>query len=260
MTHAHSSDSAAGYALGVLDADEMREFERHLQSCAQCQAEVQSHREAVGLLAHAVKPMRPRDPAALRARILEQARAVRPLASAPAARRRNLAALVAAAACLALAGVLGILYQRERNRAFAIQEVLATTRSQLAARDSALAAFSGPDVHVVSLTAIGAVAKPAVRVFWNHTRNVFIVTAHALPAPPAGKAYQLWAISQGKPPASMGTFASDANGQATALLPVSAAIAQSGFIENCGLTLEPVGGSTQPTENPRLLGTWRHVD
>jgi len=260
MTHEQLSESAAGYALGVLDADEQHEFELHLQTCARCQAEVKNHREAVGMMAQVVKPMRPRDPEALRARILEQARAVRPIASAPTTRRRFYAAPIAAAACVVLAGVLGVLYQREHSRTVAMQELLATTRGQLAARDSALAAFIGPEVHVVSLTAGGAVAKPAMRVFWNHTRNVFVVTAQSLPAPPAGKTYQLWAITKGKAPASMGTFAPAANGQATTILPVSAEIAQSGFIDDCALTLEPAGGSTQPTETPRLLGTWRHVD
>jgi hypothetical protein len=59
---------------------------------------------------------------------------------------------------------------------------------------------------------------------------------------------------------SMGTFDTDARGQATAIVPVAAEINAGGFIDNCALTLEPEGGSAQPTEAPRLLGAWRHVD
>ena len=33
-----------------------------------------------------------------------------------------------------------------------------------------------------------------------------------------------------------------------------------GFVDNCGLTEEPAGGSPQPTETPRLLGVWVHTD
>jgi len=37
-------------------------------------------------------------------------------------------------------------------------------------------------------------------------------------------------------------------------------INDAGYIDNCALTLEPAGGSSQPTETPRLVGAWRHVD
>ncbi len=49
-------------------------------------------------------------------------------------------------------------------------------------------------------------------------------------------------------------------GRATVLLPVDQRIAALGFVDNCGLTQEPSGGSPQPTETPRLLGTWRRTD
>jgi hypothetical protein len=59
---------------------------------------------------------------------------------------------------------------------------------------------------------------------------------------------------------SMGTFNTDAGGRATLVLPVGQDIAALGFVDNCGLTEEPAGGSAQPTETPRLLGAWLHTD
>jgi hypothetical protein len=58
----------------------------------------------------------------------------------------------------------------------------------------------------------------------------------------------------------MGTFNSDANGRATVILSVGNSINEAGFIDLCGLTMEPAGGSPQPTEQPRLVGPWRHTD
>ena len=46
---------------------------------------------------------------------------------------------------------------------------------------------------------------------------------------------------------------------ALAVIPVGS-VKDGGFIDNCGMTLERAGGSPQPTETPRLLGAWRHVD
>jgi len=136
---------------------------------------------------------------------------------------------------------------------------LDSVRRDLIAKQSTLAAFLGPEVHSVSLTAADG-SKPAVRVFWNHTRNVFIVTAFDLPPAPAGRTYQLWAIAKDRPPRSMGTFDTDAEAGATIVFPVTDAIGPDDYIDSCGLTIEPAGGSGQPSEAPRLMGDWRHTD
>jgi anti-sigma-K factor RskA len=111
------------------------------------------------------------------------------------------------------------------------------------------------------VVSLGAPArKPTVRVFWNHTRHVFIVTAEGLPSAPAGRAYQLWAMRKGKVPLSMGTFDTDASGRVATVVPVSAAITDGGFFDDCAMTLEPAGGASAPSEGARLVGSWRHVD
>src|SRR5205085_826336 len=104
-----------------------------------------------------------------------------------------------------------------------LQRELAESRAELAVRDSTLAAFMGPEVHVVSLAepATSLKRKPSLRVYWNHTRRVFIVTAFDLPALTRGRTYQLWAMRDGKPPLSMGTFAIGTHGRAARVIPVS---------------------------------------
>lgn len=247
MTGHRWLELVAPYALGALGGEERSGFETHLADCAACRGDVQSLREVSVLLAHAAPEATP--PARLRERILADARRVRPVAAGRPGRPR--AAWLAAAASLLLALAAGFGWWRER----AERRDLA---AEVAARDSTLAALLGPEVHVVSLAATDR--EPTARVFWNHQRQAFIVTAFDLPPAPAGRTYQLWAIQQGQAPRSMGTFNTNAAGRATVVLPVDPAITQAGFIDLCGLTEEPAGGSPQPTETPRLLGSWRHTD
>ena len=266
MTHQELIDSAASYALDALDGDERAKFEAHLADCRECQSEVAAFREVAGALAHAAPPDVSPSPA-LRERILRDARQVRPITvasrangSSPASRGRgSVAPWIVAVASLAAAIVFAFVSRGERNEAARLRGELAEARASLARGDSALAAFLGPEVHVVSLSA-SPTQKPGLRVFWNHTGNAFIVTALGLPPAPAGKTYQLWAIRKGKPPMSMGTFDPDPSGRTTKMLAVTQEINAGGFIDDCALTVEPAGGSGQPTEAPRLSGSWRHVD
>jgi anti-sigma-K factor RskA len=257
MTHQELKDSAAAYALGALDVGERSAFETHLDSCADCRAEVVAYEEVSGLLAYASPAARPTNSSALRARIVNTAASVRPVT---AARSRSGAGMAwfAAAAALVIATISGNAYRRERSVTDRLNDELTAVRADIASRDSTLAAFLGPEVHVVSLSA--PERKPSMRVFWNHTRNVFVVTAFDLPPVPAGKTYQLWAMQKGKAPMSMGTFTTDESGRATAVLAVGSTVTGAGFIDDCALTVEPAGGSPQPTEAPRMIGAWRHVD
>jgi anti-sigma-K factor RskA len=259
MTHQELVESAAAYALGALDPDARASFEAHLASCPECRVELSAHREVVALMALAAPPVRVPNPSALRERIVRDARGVRPISSAGGRRgSRSWVTWSAVAASLIVAVLAGQAWRRENAESLRLMGALADAQADIARRDSTLAAFFGPEVHVVSLSETAE--KPAARVYWNHTKNVFIVTAFNIPAAPAGKTYQLWAIRNGKAPLSMGTFDTDARGRAVAVVPVPPEITDGGFIDNCAVTLEPAGGSPQPTETPRLLGPWRHVD
>jgi anti-sigma-K factor RskA len=239
--------AAAGYALDALDPDERAAFEAHLADCATCRDEVRSLRETADLLAHAAPAAVPAD--ALRGRVLAEARRVRPL------RRRSAVVpwIVAAAAVLALALDLGRGAALRRG----LEVELAAARRLVAEKDSTLLALLAPEVHVVSLAATGR--EPRVRVFWNHQRNVFVVTAFDLPPAPTGRTYQLWALARDRAPVSMGTFNAGSDGRAVLLLPADSTVLALGFLDGCALTEEPAGGSPGPTETPRFVGTWRHT-
>src|SRR4029078_7862244 len=73
---AEPHDLVAAYAMDALDADEEREFERHLASCERCREELARVGEAAaGLAAGAVGPAPPPE---LKQRILAEAKAERP--------------------------------------------------------------------------------------------------------------------------------------------------------------------------------------
>jgi anti-sigma-K factor RskA len=85
-------DQAAGYALDALDAEEAREFERHLQLCPACEEELGPLRIAAVALAFAGELPPPRS--ALRRRVV-----------VPRLRRRWHAPLASAAALAACAAI-----------------------------------------------------------------------------------------------------------------------------------------------------------
>jgi anti-sigma-K factor RskA len=254
---------SAAFALGVLDADERAEFERHLAGCAECRAEVREHRETAAMLAAGAPSVQP--PPGLRARVLDQARPVRPIAAArpPVATAPPRTApsrwVAAAAVVLAIAGVSAWLLERgrriEAEAAVATLEDSLSTRtgeiaaldSALAGRDSLLATVLAEDVRTVTLTSSGT--APAARLYWNPAGGRIVLTAHDLPPASAGRTYQLWGIADGQP-LSLGVFDTDVSGRATVEFTVDPSLR----FQVGAITDEPTGGSPQPTTTPFLVG------
>jgi anti-sigma-K factor RskA len=255
MTSHEWQEQAAPYALGSLSPEERRAFEAHLAGCDACRADVRAYTEVAAALAHAAPAAEP--PRALRDRVLAEARRVRPIGAGTSTAPRALVPWLAAAALLLAVGGAVVTW-RLTGRVHDLERSLAVRDSAHAADSAALLLLTGPDVNVVSLA--GTNRAPSARIIWNHALNRFVVFAFDLPAAPAGRTYQLWAIAKGHAPLSMGTFNTDALGRARVVLTVAREIADLGVVDNCGLTEEPTGGSPQPTETPRLLGAWTRGD
>ena len=51
--HEEAAELLGAYALDAVEADEAAALEAHLETCPRCRAELQSHREVVGVLAYA---------------------------------------------------------------------------------------------------------------------------------------------------------------------------------------------------------------
>ncbi len=254
MNGPNRADLAAAYVLDALDADERRAFEARMARDPSLRAEVDSYREAMGLLAEAVP--RRSAPSALRDRVMSEARAVRPMAPAPAPPPSRLPWYLAAAAVVAAVS-LGLanrqLLQSRASLEAALErsdEQVAAQSAEIASRDSLLAAFLGPDVR--STTLVSTEELPAARIFHNVASGSVVIAAFDLPPAPVGRIYQLWGIPDGGDPVSLGTFQTTAAG--TALLRTSAPEGSTFAVG--AITEEPEGGSAQPTSTPFLVGEW----
>jgi anti-sigma-K factor RskA len=225
---------SGAYAVNALADAERIEFEAHLATCAACRDEVDSLRAAASMLGESV-PTPP--PAAVRDAVLAAIAQIRPLPpvvpTKPSSRetaggRRWYAALVAAAAVIAL-GAGAVVWHPWRNEA----------TTQLTAIDRVMHA---PDAK--HLTApLGSGKITLVR---SKSMRQAVLTSDDMPMPPAGQVYELWLQNAAGRMVPAG------------LLPRSASqrfllIGDAMEAKAAGITMEPEGGSDQPTTTPLAL-------
>ncbi|MET8858612.1 anti-sigma factor [Streptomyces sp. NPDC004579] len=234
---------AAPYALDALEGDEKRRFERHLKGCDRCAEEVRALTEDAVRLAWSTAAA---PPAALRARVLtairttpqdpagREAPRVRPShqpARARAPRFRPLFAPLAtatAAAALVVAALFAVQatqarddLNQERAQAREIAHVLAAPDARATGERDARG------------RGIGVVASASER--------RAVVTLSGLGTPSGGRVHQLWLMRPNEKPRSLGLFDGDTPLVADGLNPSATSLA---------VTVEPHGGSEQPTTSP----------
>jgi len=241
MSEIHALSGA--YAVDALDDIERARFERHLDQCPECQAEVASLRETAALFS-LTTPVEP--PPTLRDRVLNDITSVRPLppvvpeAAAPSAARpsRRLRTLVAAAAAVVLVGSgATIAWEATRDGATQAPQPSATQR-----------VLRAPDAERVTERLAGGAKATLVR---SRSMNQAVLLTENMPAPPTGKVYELWLqdARKGMQPAGLMP-----DGASTVLLSGDAADAV-----GAGITVEPQGGSHVPTSDPVALFTFENA-
>jgi len=209
---------SAAYALDALDPQEREEFELHLSTCPACREDVAAFTETAAALAYAAPPVNP--PARLRAEILRRAAEDRPAAVVlPFRRRRVEVALssglaVAAAAAIILGIWAGSLHGRlGQQRASSI----------LGDAQASWWPLKGTGGELVV----------------DHNGSGALVMNN-LAAAPTGKTYEAWVI-EGGVAVPAGLFS---GGHVVTLThPV-------GRGAKVAITVEPAGGSPQPTQTP----------
>ena len=229
------------YVLDAVEPAEQARFEHHLRRCKPCGHEVRGLAETATGLATAVA-MEP--PAQLKQRVLTAVSVTRQMP--PAADRHHRSrlafrqawfprlAVAVAVACLVVAvvlGALGLSARRELDRARAQNQAIA-------------AVLAAPDARVVTQTStVGGTATVVV----SRAERKLIFTTAGLPRLPAAKVYELWLIG---PPQirKAGLVPAPSAGKTTPLL-------ASGLVagDKVGVTVEPAGGTSQPTATPILL-------
>ncbi|GGX56698.1 anti-sigma factor [Streptomyces fructofermentans] len=241
MTPEEDPHLAVGaYVLHALPPAERAAFENHLAGCGRCRDEVAELREVADRLASAESvPVS----AEARARTL---RAVAGTGQEPSPRRapgRARRALgLALAASVAAAAALGGVAVRQHERADEAHDRAVRAEQRALTADSAISdVLTAADATLHTGTLTGG-ATAAVVVSRSEARAVF--AAHDLPALPEGKVYELWYAAEAGDLSPAGLLPGTGESEARVL------DGSPGRAVAVGITVEPAGGSKQPTTDP----------
>ncbi|WP_141208769.1 anti-sigma factor [Streptomyces griseorubiginosus] len=245
MTTAELHRMAGAYALHALPDEERDAFEHHLSGCDPCAQETAELCATVARLGLAVAAAPRRE---MRAQVLDRITTVRqdsPHLSAPsrATRSRLRARLLsrwALAACLAAAAALGATTAWQHQRAESAVDQ-ARRIKQGASRVAAVLAAPDAESRGARL-ADGATGTVVV----SHARDKAVFLVSDMARPPAGAVYEVW-FDDGDAMRSAGLM--DPSLSTQSVLMRGAVRGASGM----GVTLEPYGGSQQPTTTPIAL-------
>jgi anti-sigma-K factor RskA len=234
------------YAAHALTPEEVIDFEAHLRDCASCPQET---RELVATAARIGEAEYDVPPPELKARIMAEVGRTRQLPPVGVhaqvidlvERRRNRLVLGIAAAVAALAiiggGVAAGIAYRADQRAHRVEAAANRIASVLSAPDARTVSADGPD---------GGRGTAVV----SDSKHAAVFSASSWPATASTKTWQLWVIdASGARSAGLLTRRADGT-----IVPTYAAGIPAGAA-NFGVTVEPAGGSKQPTTTPVLLMT-----
>lgn len=236
--HSLFREELPAYALGALDAEEIPALEAHLRACDSCRGELEEYRAVgEGLLA-ALPPRQPS--AALRTRL--QGR----LAAAQRTARPQFTWSVGRLAFGIALAVLLFLNLAAFTQLRGLQRQQASLLEQLQDNQAALAMLSYPGTQSLAIEGEGV----SGRVLLDRERNSAVLVAWNLPVLTEEQIYQIWLIEPDGKRVSAGLFRSQ-EGEPYTTEPVFSDRELSNFV-GMGVTVEPAGGSDQPT-GPRLF-------
>jgi len=245
------------HAIDLLDAGEEAAIREHLDAgCPRCAAEMAAAARTVDMIPFALPEAEPSPMAKARlmAAVQQETRtsSTEPVAAHAASTPRPawvLAAAASAAAALISGVVTGSVLMRRQDELLA---QMATLERQVREARESIHLVSSPVVKVVNLIGQGNRSGQTARLFWDPTRGSWQLYTGNLPAAPSGRTYQLWVITDGGRKISAGLFSAEPDGVAAGdvVLPGDA-----GSAVVAGVTVEPEGGSPQPTTQPFLVGS-----
>jgi anti-sigma-K factor RskA len=188
-----------------------------------------------------VRGERPTDQPGLLARLRRRPLFARPIRLEPVV---IVVSLVVAIISLAWAATIN-------GRIVQLRQEVGDLQAGLADQGQIIRYLSSPDNRSVLIA--GTEHQPGAQaqmVFPQDSQEGGLLIAGLRPLP-AEQVYQLWLI-EGETPQSAGTFSVDPSGKATVLVEARRAIAD---FDAVGVSIEPLGGSLQPTGNIVLLSS-----
>ena len=240
------------YALDALSDEERELVEAYLAEHPEVRAQINGLQSAAQALPYGVTPVEPerrikdalmaRVAVSQRSSISEQKQASRPREK----RWANLfPAFSFAVAMVAViwAVILNIQLSQLRQQVSALGEALVTQSNSLEQINAKLP--QTPVSAVVTISLKGTDARPQAHgeLIADPKSASAVMVVTGLGQLEAGKTYQVWLIDAGGPK-SAGLLTVDANGQAVLIVTSDTAI---GSFNALGISVEPKGGSPQPT-------------
>lgn len=232
------------YALDALDEFERRQFEAYLAECPDCAREVDEFRATAARLGAAVFETPPDH---VRQRVLGQIAktrqeapvVARPVSPRPARRWATRLVAVAAAVAIAVAVGLGVAVIRTQHQLDVARGVLSQAQAQYGPIAAVMAAH---DARADTNTVPGL---GSATVMASHSLDQAVLLVSGMPAPPARHSYQAWLVGSSGLPRPAGLLGVSGSGLVAPLL--VGALDGATVIK---LTVEPAGGSPQPTTSP----------
>jgi len=265
MTRDEAKELFPLYAIGGLDADEVREVEVYLRDAsADEKAELSEWREVAGMLPLGLPEIAPPDH--LRVRLLDRIAQDGPAIGTTAkilpfttARKPapNAQRWLLMAASILLACTSAFLFWRN-SQVVGEREVLVAERDRIAEelererREKAEIYASLNAASKIVPMAGQETPQANAKVVWDTKEQVWKVFIVNLPAPPSDKDYQLWYVTNKAHKISAQIFRPESHGHTvlTLTLPREALAG----LAATAVTLEPKGGSLQPTGKFYLMG------
>jgi Anti-sigma-K factor rskA/Putative zinc-finger len=280
VSHSEAAELLPEAALDALSPDDQAGVVAHATGCPDCGPALIALRDALAQLAFAAPPVTVDavSRARVRTRLMARARAdlsvadgsqveaetgvpaasVSPwpparaiVGGAPPTRRSWAGSPVLGWGLAIAAGIIGAIAVQRRatldGERFSAERTALLARVQslrdsVDARDAFVRAVTGKQVSTMQLTS-SAVRAPWAWMFWDHAANRWTLVARDLPAPAAGKTYQLWLVTP-RAKISAGTFNPQPNGAAEVQATYALA---ADSLRAIAVTEEPAGGVPQPT-------------
>ncbi len=233
IEHSSFKENIPAYALGALDPDDAAALELHLVACESCRAELAGYRKVSQGLMASLPPRAP-DPA-LRNRLKARIRG-----SKAQERRRitwSFSQLAMGLAMLVLLGINVVSFLQLRS----VQSQQADLLKQVQTDQAALSMLAYPGTESFPIQN----GQISGSLLLNKEENTGILIVWDLPPLPAGQTYQAWLVQPDGVRVSAAVFRPE---QAQAYTAGMISSPQSlNMFTSLGVTVEPAGGSPQPT-------------
>lgn len=247
----HIEELLPFYAMNALSEQERELVESYLAEHPEARSQIEELNDAVSALPLGISPIEPSGHVkeALMARVTAEAKAKTPsLSREQSSRRENrvqsffqVLSLGAAVAAILWAIVLNLQIAR-------LQEEVATLNQQVANQSQSLQQLidslpSSSDVITVSLKGTDIQPRAQGELIADPGSQSAVLVITGLPALEAGRTYQVWLINGGTP-VSAGLLTIDEHGRGMVIVTSEESI---GSFNALGISIEPEGGSQQPT-------------